>query len=107
MLLLGLCAIPLCIDGLQAFREHRILGVLMIILSKMLYDVFLFLVIFAAVSLGFARLSCVAMGVDIEHQPSYVARRWPLRSTQTGFVRTSGSRARSSSGFSARLDSAL
>jgi hypothetical protein len=49
MLLLGVCAIPLAIRSLRVFKQHRILGVLMIILSKMMYDVSLFLVIFLAV----------------------------------------------------------
>ena len=36
MLLLGVSAIPLCIRMLRMFTQHRILGVLMIILSKMM-----------------------------------------------------------------------
>ena len=37
MLLLGVCAIPLCVQLLKLATQHRILGVLMIILSKMMY----------------------------------------------------------------------
>ena len=36
VLLLGLCAIPMCIRSLRLLTEHRILGVLMIILAKMM-----------------------------------------------------------------------
>ena len=58
VLLLGLCAVPLCLNTLRIFAQHRILGVLMIILSKMMYDVSLFLVIFSTIVILFT-LPCV------------------------------------------------
>ena len=60
MLLLGACAVLLCVRLLRLLTEHRILGVLMIVLGKMLYDVALFLVIFSTIALGFG-LAFVAL----------------------------------------------
>jgi hypothetical protein len=45
-----MCAIPMAIRLLNLLTQHRILGVLMIILSKMISDVALFLVIFSVSS---------------------------------------------------------
>ena len=53
VLLLGGCAIPMSIRSLRLLTQHRILGVLMIILRKMLYDIALFLVVFTIVAVGF------------------------------------------------------
>ena len=50
LLILGMCAIPMAIRLLNLLTQHRILGVLMIILSKMISDVALFLVIFSVSS---------------------------------------------------------
>jgi hypothetical protein len=50
LLILGMCAIPMAIRLLNLLTQHRILGGLMIILSKMISDVALFLVIFSVCS---------------------------------------------------------
>lgn len=64
-LLLGLCAIPICIRMLRLLAEHRILGVLMIILTKMMYDVSLFLVIFSTIASGFGLAFIALLSMEV------------------------------------------
>ena len=69
LVLLGLCAIPLCVRLLRLLTEHRVLGVLTITLGKMLYDVALFLALFATAALGFGLALVALLSVRAPWQP--------------------------------------
>ena len=76
MLLLGLCAIPLCVQLLRLATQHRILGVLMIILSQMMYDVSLFLVLFSSYAIGFGLAFIAVMSAQASWYPILTAESW-------------------------------
>ena len=76
MLLLGLCAIPLCVQLLRLATQHRILGVLMIILSQMMYDVSLFLVLFSSYAIGFGLAFIAVMSAQASWYPILTVESW-------------------------------
>ena len=75
LLLLGVGAVPLFLRVLNVFSNHQKLGILMIILRKMIYDVVLFGVIAIIIAVGFG----LAFVVVIRTQSAEWVHVWEER----------------------------
>ena len=73
MLLLGLSAIPLLFQLLHIATELEMLGVPMIIMSKMVYDILPFFIVFFAAALGFGLTFVAVMSMHSSWRPGVFA----------------------------------